>query len=229
MNDKMYTKLKNPVWFALEEAQKKFVIDFDGVKFYDPKICPFGAFEDVSKTANALNKYAKLTDKFFLVSEDKNPATETDLVKLHKKIEGCQMVLESLTETEITEEIVPLTEDYIDEIYNLVWLVMPGYYRKRTFDMGKYFGIFKDNKLVSITGQRMQTDDFIEVSAVVTHPDYTRRGLAKQLTIHTTQEIIKEGKHPILHTTKGNPAIKLYEKLGYTVTRDMNWWYYHKK
>jgi ribosomal protein S18 acetylase RimI-like enzyme len=222
-------KLKNPVWFSLKETHKKFVINYDGVKFYDPEICPFGAFEDVSKTANALNEYAKLTDKFFLVSEDITPTLETDFVKLDKKIEGCQMVLESLTETEITEEIVPLTEDYIDEIYDLVWLVMPGYYRKRTYDMGKYFGIFKDGKLVSITGQRMQTDDFIEVSAVVTHPDYTRRGLAKQLTIHTTKEIIKSGKHPILHTTKGNPAIKLYEKLGYVLTRDMNWWYYHKK
>ena len=225
----MIKKLKNPVWFSLNETHQKFALDFNGVKFYDPQICPFGAFENVFETANALNEYAKLTDSFFLVSEHEIPATETDFVKLDKKIEGCQMVLEELLASEITEKIVPLTEEHIDEIYNLVWLVMPGYYRKRTFNMGDYFGIFKDGKLVSITGQRMQTDDFIEVSAVVTHPDYTRRGLAKQLTVHTTKEIIKSGKHPILHTTKGNPAIKLYEKLGYKLTRDMNWWYYHKK
>ncbi|TYP97027.1 FR47-like protein [Tenacibaculum adriaticum] len=222
-------KLENPVWYSLCETHSKYVIDYNGVKFYNPTICPFGAFINESDTAKALNEYVKLSDKFFLVSENKTPAIETDFVKLDKKIEGCQMVLDSLIESEITEEIIPLTEDYIDEIYNLVWLVMPGYYRKRTFDMGKYFGIFKDGKLVSITGQRMQTDSFIEVSAVVTHPDYTRRGLAKQLTIHTTKEIIKAGKTPILHTTKGNPAIKLYEKLGYNITRDMNWWYYHKK
>ena len=75
----------------------------------------------------------------------------------------------------------------------------------------------------------MQTNLFIEVSAVVTHPDYTRKGLAKQLIAHTTKEILKVNKTPILHTNKGNLAIPLYEKLGYKLTRDMNWWTYRKK
>lgn len=225
----MENKLKNPVWHSLCETHQKFVIDYDEVKFYDPKICPFGAFTNSSKTAAALNEYAKLTDKFFLVSENETPTLDSNYIKLDKKIDGCQMVLDNLVELEISEEIIQLTENHIDEIYNLIWLVMPGYYKKRTFDMGKYFGVFKDNQLVAITGQRMQTDDFVEVSAVVTHPSFTRRGLAKQLTHFVSQEIIKEGKHPMLHTTKGNPAIGLYEKLGYQLTRDMNWWYYHKK
>ena len=95
--------------------------------------------------------------------------------------------------------------------------------------MGDFFGIFKDGKLVSISGQRMQSDDFIEVSAVVTHPDYTRRGFAKQLVAHTTKEILKQHKLPVLHTDKGNTAIPLYEKLGYKFTRDMNWWLYGRK
>jgi predicted GNAT family acetyltransferase len=95
--------------------------------------------------------------------------------------------------------------------------------------MGEFFGIFKNNKLVAISGQRMQTNDFIEVSSVVTHPDYTRKGLAKQLIYHTTKAILKENKLPILHTNKGNPAISLYEKLGYKITRGMNWWLYSRK
>ena len=139
------------------------------------------------------------------------------------------MVLQDLQEIDIHEDIIPLTKKHIDDIYNLVWLVMPGYYRKRTFDMGKYFGIFKNNRLVSITGQRMQTDDFIEISAVVTHPNYTKKGYAKQLTQYVTKDIIKDKKQPILHTNKGNPAIQLYKKLGYNITRDMNWWYFNRK
>ena len=95
--------------------------------------------------------------------------------------------------------------------------------------MGKYFGIFKNKKLVAITGQRMQTNNFIELSAVVTHPDHTRKGLARQLIAHTTKEVLKENKTPILHTNKGNLAITLYKKLGFELTRDMNWWLYHKK
>ncbi|TVZ55768.1 FR47-like protein [Lutibacter sp. Hel_I_33_5] len=221
--------LKNPVWFSLKETHKKFAIEFDGVQFYQPDVCSFGAFYDASKTKKALNSYAKIADSFFLVTEDLTPIIDTDFIELEKKINGCQMVLDTLIDVEITEKIVPLTEKYINQIYELVWLVMPGYYQKRGFEMGKFYGIFKDNKLVSISGQRMQTNDFIEVSSVVTHPEYTRQGFAKQLVVHTTKEILKENKLPILHTNKGNPAIGLYEKLGYKVTRDMNWWYYRKK
>lgn len=225
----MENKLKNPVWYSLNETHQQYVIEFDEVKFYNPNICPFGAFTNTQKTASALNEYAKLTDSFFLVSENENPTYDSSKVQLDKKIEGVQMVLQNLQEVEFTEEIIPLTEKHLDEIYDLIWLVMPGYYRKRTFDMGKYFGIFKNNQLVSIAGQRMQTNDFIEVSGVVTHPEFTKRGFAKQLTQYVTKDIITDGKHPILHTTKGNPAIKLYENLGYQITRDMNWWYFHKK
>ncbi len=222
-------KLKNPVWHSLNETHKKFLIEFDGVQFYKPEICSFGAFFDETKTAKALNEYLKIANKFFLVSENQVPIIDTDHVVLEKKIDGCQMVLENLIDIEITENIVLLSEKYIDEIYDLIWLVMPGYYQKRGFEMGKYYGIFKDNKLVSITGQRMQTDNFIEVSGVVTHPDYTKKGYAKQLVAYTTKEILKEKKLPILHTNKGNPAILLYEKLGYNLTRDMNWWLFSKK
>lgn len=221
-------QLKNPVWYALNETHKKFVIEFDGVQFYDPEVCTFGSFFDESKTTKASNLYLNKIDHFFFVSEKKTPLIDDDNACLEKKIEGCQMVLNKLPEVLITEDIVLLGDEYVDEIYDLVWLVMPGYYRRRTFEIGKYFGIFKEGKLVSITGQRMQTSKFIEISAVVTHPDYARKGLAKQLISYTTKEILKENKTAILHTNKGNLAIPLYEKLGYEITRDMNWWLYRK-
>lgn len=221
-------QLKNPVWHSLNETHKKFAIEINGVRFYHPEVCPFGSFEDELKTKLASNEYVKNTQEFFYVSENQTPEIDEEKIELLKKIDGCQMVLKQLAEFKITEKIVPLSKEMMDEIYDLVWLVMPGYYRKRTFEMGNYFGIFKDGKLVSVTGQRMQTNQFIEVSAVVTHPDYTRQGLAKQLIAHTTKEILNEGKKPILHTNKGNLAISLYEKLGFELTRDMNWWLYRK-
>ncbi|WP_299671726.1 GNAT family N-acetyltransferase [uncultured Polaribacter sp.] len=222
-------KLKNPVWYSLNETHKKFLIEFDGVQFYNPEINNFGAFFDTTKTAKALNEYATIAEKFFLVSENETPLIDTKNVVLEKKIDGCQMVLENLVAIEISENIIPLTEKHINEIYDLIWLVMPGFYQKRGFEMGKFFGIFKNKKLIAISGQRMQTDDFIEVSSVVTHPAHTRKGYAKQLIFHTTKEILKENKLPILHTNKGNKAIPLYEKLGYKISRDMNWWLYSRK
>jgi GNAT superfamily N-acetyltransferase len=222
-------KLKNPVWYSLDETHNTFLLELDGVQFYHPDVCVFGAFFDATKTAKALNEYSKIADKFFLVSENQIPIIDTNTIILEKKVDCCQMVLENLADIEITENIVLLTEEYIDEIYDLIWLVMPGFYKRRGFEMGKYFGIFEDNKLVSITGQRMQTDDFIEVSGVVTHPNYTKRGYAKQLVAYTSKDILKENKLPILHTNKGNTAIPIYEKIGYKLTRDMNWWLFRKK
>lgn len=222
-------KLKNPVWHSLKETHKKFTLEFDGVQFYNPEINNFGAFFDTYKTVEASNKYAELTEKFFWVSENKTPIIDNDKIVFEKKINGCQMILDELIDLETTEEIVLLTKENINEIYDLIWLVMPGFYQKRGFEMGNFYGIFKDNKLIAISGQRMQTDDFIEISSVVTHPNYTRRGFAKQLIHYTTKEILKENKLPILHTNKGNPAIGLYEKLGFKISRDMNWWLYSKK
>jgi ribosomal protein S18 acetylase RimI-like enzyme len=222
-------KLKNPVWYSLNETHKKFLIEYDGIQFYNPDICIFGAFFDENKTDKALTEYAKTVEKFFLVTENKTPVIDTTTTVLEKKINGCQMVLDNLVTIEITEKIVLLTEEHIDEVYNLIWLIMPGFYRKRGFEMGQFFGIFKNDKLVAISGQRMQTDDFIEISSVVTHPKHTRKGYAKQLIYYTAKEILKENKLPILHTNKGNKAIALYEKLGFKITRDMNWWLYGKK
>ncbi|WP_258848507.1 GNAT family N-acetyltransferase [Polaribacter sp. WD7] len=139
------------------------------------------------------------------------------------------MVLDNFIDYKITEEIILLNHKHIDMVYELIWKVMPGFYQKKGFEMGKFFGIFKDNKLVAISGQRMQTNDFIEVSSVVTDPKHTKRGFAKQLISHTTKDILNNKKSPILHTNKGNLAIPLYEKLGYKLTRDMNWWYFKRK
>ncbi|WP_299319340.1 GNAT family N-acetyltransferase [uncultured Maribacter sp.] len=225
---KLEEQLKNPVWYSLNETHKKFGVEYDGVRFYDQEVCTFGSFFDESKTEKASSQYIKTTDSFFFVSENQTPIIDDAKIVLERKIDGCQMVLKQLPEVSITEDIVLLTNEYIDEVYDLIWLVMPGYYRRRTFVMGNYYGIFKDGKLVSITGQRMQTNLFIEVSAVVTHPNYTKRGFAKQLIVHTTKEILKVNKTPILHTNKGNLAIPLYQKLGYELTRDMNWWTYRR-
>ena len=145
-------KLKNPVWFSLKETHKKYIINYDGVQFYHPEICTFGSFMDVTKTAQALNEYSKLAERFFLVSEHEIPQIDSSTVFLEKKIEGCQMVLDHLVDIEISENIVPLTEANMDEIYDLIWMVMPGYYQKKSFNMGSFFGIFKDQKLVSICG-----------------------------------------------------------------------------
>jgi predicted GNAT family acetyltransferase len=91
--------------------------------------------------------------------------------------------------------------------------------------MGDYFGVFKDNTLVAVTGERMKMNEFTEVSAVVTHPLYTGRGYAKQLVAYTVNKIFDQNKTPYLHVAeKNNGAIRLYEKLGFKTRRKISFW-----
>lgn len=40
----------------------------------------------------------------------------------------------------------------------------------------------------------MKMNDFTEVSAIITHPDYTGKGYAKQLTAYVVNQIFTEKK-----------------------------------
>lgn len=104
-------------------------------------------------------------------------------------------------------------------------LVQPGYFMKNTSDLGNYHGIYKDEKLIAVTGERMKMNKYTEVSAVVTHPEYTGKGYAKQLITHTSNQIFSENKIPYLHVADTNiGAIRLYEKLGFRTRRKISFW-----
>lgn len=219
-------KLSNPVWNALNETHKHFAVTYNGVQFYDPEVCPFGAFTQIEQTTNALNLYAELTHDFFVVGE--KPFHDSSIT-LDRTVVCHQMILDKLLPPIDTSTIKKLTINHVDMLYDLVWLVMPGYFKKRTFEMGDYYGIFDNGNLVAATGERLQFNDFTEISAVVTHPDYTRKGLAKQLVTHTAHQILAKGKTPILHVAENNlGAIKLYEQLGFKSIRKMTWRHYLK-
>jgi predicted GNAT family acetyltransferase len=103
--------------------------------------------------------------------------------------------------------------------------VYPEYFKKKTYTLGNYYGIYIDNQLVAVTGERMQMNDFIEVSAVITHPDHTGKGYAKQLVAHTVNAIIAQNKTPFLHVSEANiGAVKLYEKLGFQTRKKISIW-----
>lgn len=62
----------------------------------------------------------------------------------------------------------------------------------------------------------MKMEGYTELSAIVTHPEHTGKGYAKQLIIHASNRIFNESKIPYLYVADTNlNAIKLYEKLGF--------------
>ncbi len=216
-------KLDNPTWYSLTETHKDFVLDYDGIKFYQPYYCPFGGFIKLDTIKRGIAKYSLLTDNFYLVGD--RPISN-DNVQLKKELVCNQMVLAKSIDIEITETITELktTKQKID-LFELVNLIQPGYFKNKTADLGNYYGIYKDNKLIAVAGERMKMNEYTELSAVVTHPEHTGKGYAKQLLAYTSDKIFTEGKIPYLHVADTNTgAIRLYEKLGFWTRRQISFW-----
>ena len=213
-------KLDNPVWFSLSETHQSFAVDYGSVKFYHPDYCPFGGFE--KSDAISIDEYSMMVDNFFIVGE--KPELSNQL-QSNKELVCLQMIVYNPIDIAINDPIIKLSDEHIDALYELVNLVQPGYFKKKTALLGNYYGIFKNEEIVSVTGERMRMNDFIEVSAVVTHPNHTGKGYAKQLVIHAVNEIFKQNKIPYLHVIKDNRgAIQLYEKLGFSTRREISFW-----
>ncbi|WP_289021291.1 GNAT family N-acetyltransferase [uncultured Salegentibacter sp.] len=221
-------KLNNPVWYSLSEEHYKLSLEYHGIKFYQSEYCPFGGFIDHKTPKEGINKYSLLTDNFYVVGD--KPIL-TDKVQLKKELVCNQMLLNQEIDFGISELIIELkTTKQKNDLFGLVNLVQPGYFKSKTSNLGNYYGIYKNDKLVAVTGERMKMDKYTEISAVVTHPEHTGNAYAKQLIKHTANKIFKENKIPYLHVAESNTgAIKLYEKLGFLTRRKINFWNLIKK
>jgi len=215
-------KLDNPVWHSLSECHRQFSVDYEGIKFYHPDYCPFGGFITTKALSKHIDAYSKMVDNFYIVGE--RPELPTHL-QLKQELVCLQMVLTNGIDTRIKENITPLTSEHIGDLFRLVNLVQPGYFKPKTALLGNYFGIFKNGELVAATGERMRMNDFVEVSAIVTHPNHTRQGYAKQLIAHTTNTIFNQHQTPYLHVVENNiGAINLYEHSGFVTRRKISFW-----
>jgi predicted GNAT family acetyltransferase len=220
-------KLDNPVWHSLSENHKEYGITYDDTLFYAPEYCPFGAALNTKKSSNAIAQYSNLSDNFFIVGEKPEiPAT----LKIANELVCLQMMIREPIHIPIIDTIIKLEESHREDLLGLVKIVYPAYFKSKTATLGNYYGIYKDNQLVAVTGERMQMNDFIEVSAVITHPEYLGKGYAKQLVAHTANTILNQNKTAFLHVYEKNfGATKLYEKLGFETRRKISFWNITKK
>lgn len=215
-------KLDNPVWYSLSESHKKHALIFGEMKFYNPDYSSFGSFAEVKNTVSGLAEYSKLSSNFFIFGE--KPILPNSL-KLKNELVCLQMIINSKIKENFQDEIVALNETHLDDLLGLVKIVYPEYFKPKTASLGDYYGIYKNNQLLGVTGERMKMDGFIEVSAVITHPDHTGKGYAKQLVTHVVNAIFDKKNIPFLHVSESNfGAIKLYEKLGFRTRRKISIW-----
>jgi len=215
-------KLDNPAWHSLNETHSLFAIGNNEIKFYQPSISPFGGIN--AKQCDLISFLKKHTElnSFFVIGD--KPQTSPDHI-IEKELICLQMICSAPIKIDHTENIVHLNNVYEKELSDLVNLVQPGYFNEGTSSMGNYFGIFKNDRLVAVTGERMKMSGFTEISAVVTHPAFTGKGLAKQLVAFTANKNFEKNIVPYLHVAETNTnAVALYEKLGFSTRRKMSFW-----
>ena len=112
-----------------------------------------------------------------------------------------------------------LGADDVAAMMELATLTEPGPFRERTIELGNFYGIFEGDRLLAMAGQRTRVPGFVEVSAVCTHPDARGRGYAGRVMQEVMRDIVEEGRTPFLHAFADNPAVRLYERLGFTERR----------
>ena len=217
-----FSKLDNPAWFSLSEDHEKFAEGEGGLKIYQAKICPFGGINGAYESSDFQTAAFLERERFFIIGEQ--PQLPAEFV-IEKELICLQMVCHQPIHLVAQEKMVQLNAQHMDELHKLVNLVQPGYFKEGTAQMGNYYGIFKTQKLVAVTGERMKMHQFTEISAVITHPEHTRKGYAKQLVAHAVNENIADHKLPYLHVVESNlGAINLYEKLGFETRRKISFW-----
>ena len=150
------------------------------------------------------------------------PPLPPGLVAL-KEATLAQMVLVELTPAKARNIMIePLTEADAPAMRALAALTEPGPFFDRTHQLGGFFGVKQDGRLMAMAGERMKPDGFTEVSGVCAHPDARGRGYAGALMRTVIEQILARGETAFLHSYADNAgAIALYRALGFEVRSEM--------
>ena len=103
----------------------------------------------------------------------------------------------------------------VPEMLDLAERTKPGPFGPRTHELGQYIGIRVDGPLAAMAGERMRLDGCVEISAVCVSPEHRGKGYAALLVAWLVHKLREEGVTPFLHVFTDNPAITLYERLGF--------------
>jgi len=118
-------------------------------------------------------------------------------------------------------QVVRLIENDQDE---MLVLYQEGYrnnwFNPRMLQTKQYFGLRLKNRLVSVAGVHIYSEQY-KVAAlgnIVTHPDYRGEGFGRAVTARLCQSLFEHVDHIGLNVKSNNAAaIALYEKLGFEI------------
>jgi ribosomal protein S18 acetylase RimI-like enzyme len=218
-----FSALYNPFWSSLQSRHRNLAQRAGDVARYPAEYAPFlGVRHAQADVADALEPLIAPEETVLLIGvaprvpegwhlEAFDPLAQMTCPEPIPVIDG--------------PEVIELDERHRADVLALTALVYPHYFRPRTMELGRYFGIYEDGRLAAMIGERMGTETTREMSAICTHPDFNGRGYARRLTALLTNDALAHGNLPYLHVSHENlRAKRLYERIGYRFRPDIGFW-----
>ena len=210
--------LDNPVWHALIGPHRPFAIGSGSARQYPRDMAPFAGLRDGSSKA-----YADLARDLPVGKEARLfRLTDEPLPEGWEKLDAfpmLQMVARRMPDAAKADEARPaiLSPNATGAMLGLVDVAKPGPFGPRTCELGRYLGIRQDGNLVAMAGERLRLPGYVELSGIATHPYARGHGLASILTRSLMRAAFERREVPFLHVRVGNPAIPLYQRLGFEI------------
>jgi ribosomal protein S18 acetylase RimI-like enzyme len=222
----------NPVWNALHSVHRNFAITpgrsrvqiksrdagaADACR-YPADVVPFVAI--ASPTAGAMSAAHSLMaagESAWIIADQ---YVESPGLRRERTLECFQMVLPGDVDApESPTRIAPLDDSNAGEMVALTDLAFPGFFRRRTCEMGSYFGVRSPSgELIAMGGERLKLKGFSEISAVCTHPSFRGQALGTNIIWEIVRLHRRQGVVSFLHVGCANEgAMKLYLRMGFTI------------
>lgn len=216
--------LDNLAWHALSGPLSHFgSVSSDGrVRRFHPEVSIFSAVEGFDPSLWDALGDAVGAEGVAVLFRDQIPPPPPGWTVLGR-FPALQLVAGSLPPVPSGVELVELGPREGAEMAALAALAEPGPFGPRTHELGVFLGVRRDGELIAMAGQRFRAGEWVEISAVSTHPDARREGLGAAVTLAVAHRIVSDGARPMLHVRAENAgALALYQQLGFDVRREID-------
>src|ERR1700687_861240 len=219
MNDLPSSLFANPAWHALQTKHRHLAVSEGDACRYPAEIVPFAAV--AAPTSVALQQLHSLLAPAEFVWLIGGNFPHVPELRFEETLECLQMVLpEEVVPPDPAIEIAKLSDTNAAEMVALTDLAFPGFFRRRTCEMGSYYGVRSDSELIAMGGERLMLEGYSEISGVCTHPAHRGKGLAASLIWRLVRDHRRDGLVSWLHVGAANHhAIELYVRLGFKEVR----------
>jgi ribosomal protein S18 acetylase RimI-like enzyme len=218
-----FSELDNPFWSSLQTRHRDIAEHEGEIARFPAEYAPFAgvAHGDVDASETLARWLAPEESVYFLgLVPRMNSDWQIDTFR-----PLAQMVCEAPLEIIDGPEIILLSEQHRADVLALTARIYPHYFRARTMELGRYFGIYQAGRLAAMIGERLGMDDLQEISAVCTDPDFNGRGYARRLLAFLSNDNLERNRQPFLHVShENNRALSLYRAMGYRIRCDIPFW-----